>query len=87
MELRQIKLYDWNVSATQALPGEENACIISFRLANVIGLEHFINCFKSVKEAIESPTGFNAFGIVAAFVNAAAQIYGLLKSSKKSVQG
>ena len=46
MELRQIKLYDWNVNATQALPGEENACIISFRLANVIGLEHFINCFK-----------------------------------------
>lgn len=38
-----IKIHDWNVEkATTLQPGEENSAILSFRIANVQGLEYFL---------------------------------------------
>ena len=48
-----IKIHDWNVEkATTLQPGEENAAILSFRIANVQGLEYFVEGFDSIKKKL-----------------------------------
>lgn len=50
MQLKQLKISDWDLLQTNPKNGEENAVIISFRLSNIIGIDSFIKLFQGLKK-------------------------------------
>lgn len=83
MQLKQIKISDWDIVKTNPKNGEENAAIISFRLSNIIGIDSFVKLFTGVKATIEEKTAFNFLTLGTYILNVAAQIYRDLKEAKK----
>lgn len=85
MQLKQLKISDWDILQTNPQNGEENAVIISFRLSNIIGLETFVKLFKGAKATIEEKTSFNYFSLIPYITQIFCQIYRDLKEARKQV--
>lgn len=85
MKLKAIKVHGWNaVEANRLEEGEQNAAIISFRIANVQGLTYFIDAFQNIKKAIELRENFSGYELVVLLAKAAGAIYSALKEAKIS---
>ena len=85
MKVKAIKLHDWQaVEAEQLKEGEQNAAVISFRIANIQGLNYFVDAFQNIKKAIELRENFSGYELVALLAKAASAIYSALKEAKIS---
>ena len=85
MKVKAIKVHNWNaVSADKLEEGEENAAVISFRIANVQGLNYFVGAFQNIKQAIELRENFSGYELVVLLAKAAGAIYSALKEAKIS---
>ena len=85
MKVKAIKVHDWQaVEAEQLKEGEQNAAVISFRIANVQGLAHFVDAFQNIKKAIELRENFSGGELVVMLAKAAGAIYSALKEAKIS---
>ena len=78
MAENKMKLCDWNVAKEPARADEDNACTVSFRIANVQGMDAFVTAFQGVKDSMTSE-GFDRMGLIIT----AGQVYSLLKNSRK----
>ena len=78
-----IKIHDWRAQEVpaDAGAGEENACLISFRLANVKGLPFFIQAFNVLK-GVGNIADFNGCTLLAQIAGFFGQIYGQIKRVK-----
>lgn len=83
MQLKQLKISDWDLLQTNPKNGEENAVIISFRLSNIIGIDSFVKLFQGLKISIEEKTAFNYFSLIPYITTIFCQIYRDLKEAKK----
>lgn len=78
-----IKIHDWNAEKAITLqPGEENAAILSFRIANVQGLEYFVEGFDSIKKKLANKENFNGIDFALILSHSAWYIYKALKEAK-----
>ena len=85
MKVKAIKVHDWDAIAADKLEeGEENAAIISFRIANIQGLNYFVDAFQNIKKAIELRENFSGGELVVLLAKAAGAIYSALKEAKIS---
>ena len=85
MKLKAIKVHGWDAIAADKLEeGEENAAVISFRIANVQGLNYFVDAFQNIKQAIELRENFSGGELVVLLAKAAGAIYSALKEAKIS---
>ena len=85
MKVKAIKVHNWNAVAADKLEdGEENAAIISFRIANVQGLTYFVDAFQNIKKAIELRENCSGYELVVLLAKAAGAIYSALKEAKIS---
>ena len=85
MKVKAIKVHDWQaVEAEQLKEGEENAAVISFRIANIQGLSYFVDAFQNIKKAIEFRENFSGYELVVLLAKAAGAIYSALKEAKIS---
>ena len=85
MKVKAIKVHDWQaVEADHLEEGEQNAAIISFRIANIQGLSHFVEAFQTIKKAIELRENFSGGELVVMLAKAAGAIYSALKEAKIS---
>ena len=85
MKVKAIKVHDWDAVAADKLEeGEENAAVISFRIANVQGLNYFVDAFQNIKQAIELRENFSGYELVVLLAKAAGAIYSALKEAKIS---
>lgn len=86
VDLGKLKIHDWNLHKVDPLPGEgeENACLVSFRLANVVGQEVFLAAWDSIKTNIVPLENFNAISLTMGLCKVAVDIYAALKSARKS---
>lgn len=86
VDLGKLKIHDWNLQQVDPIPqeGEENACLVSFRLANVVGQEVFLAAWDSIKTNIVPLENFNAISLTVGLCKVAVDIYSALKSAKKS---
>ena len=62
--------------------GEQNAAVISFRIANIQGLNYFIEAFQNIKKAIELRENFSGYELVVLLAKAAGAIYSAIKEGK-----
>lgn len=78
-----IKIHGWQAVEVpaDARLGEENACLISFRLANVKGLPFFLQAFSVLKGAGDI-LDFNGCAFVARIAGFFGQLYAQLKRVK-----
>lgn len=84
-KIKAIKVHDWQaVEAEQLEEGEQNAAVISFRIANIQGLSYFIEAFQNIKQAIELRENFSGGELVVLLAKAAGAIYSALKEAKIS---
>ena len=85
MKVKAIKVHNWDAVAADKLEeGEENAAVISFRIANVQGLNYFVDAFQNIKQAIELRENFSGYELVVLLAKAAGAIYSALKEAKIS---
>ena len=85
MKVKAIKVHNWDAVAADKLEeGEENAAVISFRIANVQGLNYFVEAFQNIKQAIELRENFSGGELVVLLAKAAGAIYSALKEAKIS---
>ena len=86
VDLGKLKIHDWDLQKVDPLheEGEENACLVSFRLANVVGQEVFLAAWQSIKNNIVPIENFNAISLVMGLCKVAVDIYAALKRAKKS---
>ena len=85
MKVKAIKVHSWDAIAADKLEeGEENAAVISFRIANVQGLNYFVDAFQNIKQAIELRENFSGYELVVLLAKAAGAIYSALKEAKIS---
>lgn len=86
VDLGKLKIHDWNLEKVDPLheEGEENACLVSFRLANVVGQEVFLAAWDSIKTNIVPIENFNALSLTMGLCKVAVDIYSALKAAKKS---
>ena len=86
VDLGKLKIHDWDLQKVDPLPaeGEENACLVSFRLANVVGQEVFLAAWQSIKSNIAPLENFNAISLTVGLCKVAVDIYAALKSARKS---
>ena len=86
VDLGKLKIHDWDLQKVDPLheEGEENACLVSFRLANVVGQEVFLAAWQSIKNNIVPLENFNAISLTMGLCKVAVDIYAALKSAKKS---
>lgn len=86
VDLGKLKIHDWNLQKVDPLPdeGEENACLVSFRLANVVGQEVFLAAWDSIKTNIVPLENFNAISLTVGICKVAVDIYSALKAAKRS---
>ena len=86
VDLGKLKIHDWDLRKVDPLPaeGEENACLVSFRLANVVGQEVFLAAWQSIKNNIVPIENFNAISLTVGLCKVAVDIYAALKAAKKS---
>lgn len=53
MKVKAIKVHDWQaVEADHLEEGEQNAAVISFRIANIQGLSYFIEAFQILNKPL-----------------------------------
>lgn len=85
--MKNIKIHSWKAEEALPIPekGEENACVVSFRLANVKGLKYFLTAFKLLSSAGEI-VNFNGCSLLASAGGFFATIYGLLKDCKNKTE-
>ena len=85
--MKNIKIHSWKAEETEPIPerGEVNACVVSFRLANVKGLKYFLTAFKLLSSAGEI-VNFNGCSLLASAGGFFASIYGLLKDCKNKTE-
>lgn len=85
MKVKAIKVHDWQaVKADHLEEGEQNAAVISFRIANVQGLSYFVEAFQTIKKTIELRENFSGGELVVMLAKAAGAIYSALKEAKIS---
>lgn len=86
VDLGKLKIHDWDLQRVDPIPqeGEENACLVSFRLANVVGQEVFLAAWDSIKTNIVPLENFNAISLTMGLCKVAVDIYSALKSAKQS---
>lgn len=84
--LKAIKIHDWNVEKATPIPqeGEDNAVVVSFRIANIIGEDVFLAAWDSIKKNIVPIENFNAISLVMGICKVVVDIYSALKAAKKS---
>lgn len=86
VDLGKLKIHDWNLEKATPIPqeGEDNAVIVSFRIANIIGEDVFLAAWDSIKKNIVPIENFNAISLVMGLCKVAVDIYAALKRAKKS---
>lgn len=86
VDLGKLKIHDWDLKRVDPLheEGEDNACLVSFRLANVVGQEVFLAAWDSIKTNIVPLENFNAISLTVGICKVAVDIYTALKAAKKS---
>lgn len=83
--MNDIKIHGWDaVQASQSdlYPGEDNAAIISFRIANIKGLSYFIKAFQGIKNTLANKENFSSINFVMMLAQAGSSIYLALKEAK-----
>lgn len=79
----RLKVHGWSADISEdLLPGEDNACVISFRIANVAGIEYFVESFDAGKSLLSCKDGANGMQFALALANVGAAIYTALKRAK-----
>ena len=83
MTVKSMKISGWDVHPAQPKDGEEHACVVSFRISNIIGADCFVALFKEAKKGIEDRENFNSISLIGALSQFALAIYKSLKQAKR----
>lgn len=78
-----LKIGDWSIQRVEARSDEENACVVSFRVSNVIGIAYFLMDIKDIFKEFGDMKNFNAGNLILLLGKIASNIYQALKNAKK----
>lgn len=83
--LSEIKICDWQIQKDTPQDGETNACIISFRIANIAGMNLFFDTFSDVLTSLSALKNFKSSNVILFFGRLAVDLYSALKSAKRKI--
>lgn len=78
----KIKIYDWRLNAAAAAADEQNAAILSVKIANVNGMASVITAFNAIAKTIKARENFNALALAGLAADVFCSLYSCFKQFK-----